>query len=82
MSNFKTSELLEKLNKIFTSCNPTKEEREFVETRNLKLAESLISDLNEDNARKIAKAILAVTDEPEQPKMKYTYDLLDGYFKN
>lgn len=66
MINFKTSELLDKLNSIFTSSNPTAEEREFVETRNLKLAESLISDLNEDNARKIAKAILAVTDEPDK----------------
>ncbi|WP_024348485.1 hypothetical protein [Lacrimispora indolis] len=66
MSDFKTNELLEKLNKIFTSDNPTEEEKEFVELRNLKLAEALIIDFEEDNARKIAKAILAVTDEPNK----------------
>lgn len=64
MSNFKTSELLEELNEIFTSSYQTEEEKEFVELRNLKLAEALIIDFEEDNARKIAKAILAVTDEP------------------
>ena len=66
MSDFKTSELLEILNKIFTSSYPTEEEKEFVELRNLKLAEALIIDFEEDNARKIANIILAAVEEPDK----------------
>lgn len=74
MSDFKTGEVLENLHKIFTSSNHTEEEKEFVELRNLKLAEALIIDFNENDVRKIAKAILVLTDEPKRNPRRWESD--------
>lgn len=73
MNITKTMEEMKKFNEILSTGDSQPEDREYIRYFSLKIAQSIISDLGDSEAIKIANVILSVAEKPYEVMNKDPY---------